>query len=292
MKKKKNFFHELIRSSIFVLGVLIIALTYNTLIIPNDLVVGGSTGLSIIFNKLFGWNVSMFILVFGLILLLISFIFLGFETTKRNIIGTFVYPLLLSLTVPIANFLIPHFKFDDFIVLVLLGGTFLGLGAGLVYKAGYTTGGFDIIMQLMNKYLKIPEGKAAKISNLIVVVASMPLIGLTTVVYSSLTLVYEEILVNKITIGISDSKLFFIYSRKIDDIRDSLVRDGKFGFTIIPTVGGYSHYKGEMLMCVVSTSDYYAFREIVLNTDPNAFFVIDDCYEVNGGVKRQHLPFL
>ena len=199
---------------------------------------------------------------------------------------------MLSLTIPFAKLITPYFKFDDFIVIVIIGGTFLGLGSGLVYKAGYTTGGFDIIMQLMNKYLKIPEGKASKISNLVVVFAALPLIGLTTVVYSGITLIYEEIVVNKLTIGISDSKLFFIYSRKIEDIRDNLVKDGKMGFTIIPTIGGYSQYKGEMLMCVVSTRDYYAFREIVLNTDPNAFFVIDDCYEVNGGVKRQHLPFL
>ena len=102
----------------------------------------------------------------------------------------------------------------------------------------------------------------------------------------------KQIVTNKITIGISDSKLFYVYSRKIDKLRDRLVKDGTIGFTIIPTLGGYSHYKGEMLMCVVDTKDYYEFRELVLSIDKNAFLVIDDCYEVNGGYKKQHLPFL
>lgn len=289
-KIKRN--RMLVEVFLFVLGTFIVALTYNTLVIPNNIVVGGTTGIGIIFNKLFGWNIKLFVLISGIALLFISFIFLGYKKTKRTIIGTFLYPIMLAITLPLANLIIPYLKFDDFIVITLLSGTFMGLGFGLIYKARYTTGGIDVVMQLLNKYLKIPEGKASKIANLSVVLVALPVNGITSVVYSAITLIYEEIVTNKITIGISDSKVFFVYTRKIDDVRDALVRNGKIGFTIIPTVGGYSHYKGEMLMCVISTNNYYAFKQTVLDIDPNAFFVINDVYEVNGGYKKQHLPFL
>lgn len=293
MKAKKNKRYRMIYEILlFVIGVFIAALTYNTLIIPNGIVVGGTTGIGIIFNKLFGWNIKLFVLITGVILLFVSFIFMGYKKTRRNIIGTFLYPAMLAITLPLSKLIIPYIKFDDFIVLIILSGTFLGLGFGLIYKAGFTTGGIDVIMQLMNKYLKIPEGKASKFANLIVVLVALPVNGLASVVYSAITLIYEEVVTNKITIGISDSKLFFVYTRRIDDVRDALVRTGKMGFTIIPTEGGYSHYRGQMLMCVISTSDYYRFRQVVLDIDPNAFFVINDVYEVNGGYKRQHLPFL
>ena len=291
-KRKSRKKHHLWNFIVFILGLFILALTYNTLIIPNDIVVGGTTGVSTILNRIFGVNINLFVLILGVGLLIVSFLFLGWKTTKRNILGTLLYPLMLAVTLPIADMIIPHAQFTDFIVITIVGGTFLGLGCGLIYKAGYSTGGFDVIMQILNTKLKIPEGKASKFANLCVVFLSMPIIGFTNVVYSTITLIFEEVATSKLTIGISDSKIFFIYSRRIDDIRDSLVKNAKIGFTIIPTVGGYSHYKGEMLMCVLSTRDYYAFRELVLNTDPNAFFVINDCYEVNGGVKRQHLPFL
>ena len=293
MKRKKNKVRHKIWSIItFILGVFIIAIAYNALIIPNDIVVGGTTGIAIILNKLFGISINLIVLLLGIILLFISLIFLGYETTRKNFAGTIIYPIMLAVTVPIGKIIVPYLKIDDFIVIVILAGTLLGLGCGLVYKAGYSTGGFDVIMQLVNKNFKVPEGTASKISNMFVVLLALPIIGLTNVIYSAFTLIFEEVMTNKLTIGVSDSKIFFIYSRKIDDIRDTLVKNAKIGFTIIPTVGGYSHYKGEMLMCVLSTRDYYAFREIVLSTDPNAFFVINDCYEVNGGVKRQHLPFL
>ena len=199
---------------------------------------------------------------------------------------------MIYLSDPVAQSIIPHINIDDFVVIALIAGATYGFGFGLIYKAGFSSGGFDVIMHILNKYFKMPEGKASFVANITVVLCGLPVTGLSHTVYSSIVLYTEQLVTNKINIGISDSKLFFIYTRKIDRVRDALVKDGTIGFTIIPTLGGYSHYKGEMLMCVVDTKDYYEFREIVLNIDKNAFFVIDDCYEVNGGYKRQHLPFL
>ena len=292
MKKKHNIAHDINRITTFLIGTYIIALSYNTFLKPNSLVIGGTTGLSIIFEKLFGWDTTMFILVSGLCLLVVSYIFLGAKKTRRNVLGTLIFPIMVYLSAPLSEMLIPYINIEDFIVVVMIAGITYGVGFGIVYKAGFSTGGFDIIMQIFNKYFKMPEGKASFVSNILVVLCGLPLTGISHTVYSAIVLYMEQLVTNKITIGISDSKLFYIYSKKIDKIRDALVREGTTGFTIIPTLGGYSHYKGEMLMCVVDTKDYYEFREVVLNIDKNAFFVIDDCYEVNGGTKRQHLPFL
>ena len=234
----------------------------------------------------------MFILLSGIALIIVSYIFLGVKKSRQNILGALLFPLFIYLSAPVAETIIPYINIDDFIVIVMMAGISYGLGFGIVYKAGYSTGGFDIIMQILNKYFKMPEGNASFISNILVVLGGLPLFGISHTVYSSIVLYMEQVVTNKIVIGISDSKLFFVYTRKMDKVRDALVKEGTTGFTIIPTLGGYSHYKGEMLMCVVDTRYYYEFRELVLSIDKNAFFVIDDCYEVNGGTKKQHLPFL
>ena len=292
MKKKSDLAHYINRLTLFLIGTYIIALSYNTFLKPNSLVVGGTTGLSIIFHKLFNWDTTTFILISGLCLLVISYVFLGVKKTKHNILGTLVFPLMVYLSAPVAEIIIPHINIADFIVVVMIAGITYGLGFGIVYKAGFTTGGMDIVMQIVNKYLKMPEGKASFVTNILIVLCGGPVTGISHTVYSSIVLYMEQVVTNKITIGISDSKLFFVYTRKIDKVRDALVKEGTTGFTIIPTLGGYSHYKGEMLMCVVDTQDYYEFKQLVLSIDKNAFFVIDDCYEVNGGTKKQHLPFL
>lgn len=292
MKKNRNLAHNINRLTTFIIGTYIIALSYNVFLKPNSLVVGGTTGLSIIFEKLFGWDTNIFILVSGLALLAISYIFLGIKKSRRNVLGAIIFPLLVYMSAPVAEMIIPHINIEDFIVTVMIAGASYGVGFGIVYKAGFSTGGLDIVMQILNKYLKMPEGKASFVANILVVLCGLPLFGISHTVYSSIVLYMEQLVTNKIVIGISDSKLFYVYTRKMDKVRDALVKEGTTGFTIIPTLGGYSHYKGEMLMCVVDTKDYYEFRELVLSIDKNAFFVIDDCYEVNGGTKKQHLPFL
>lgn len=292
MKKKTNIAHSINRLTIFLIGTYIIALSYNTFLKPNSLVIGGTTGLSIIFSKLLNWDTTIFILVSGLVLLIISYIFLGAKKSRHNVLGTLIFPLMVYLTTPLAQAIIPYVKLDDFLITTIIAGISYGIGFGLLYKTGFTTGGMDIVMQILNKYLKMPEGDASFVSNIVIVLAGLPLYGLSHTVYSSIVLYMEQLVTNKIVIGISDSKLFYVYTRKLDKVRDALVQKGTTGFTIIPTLGGYSHYKGEMLMCVVDTKDYYEFRELVLNIDKDAFFVIDDCYEVNGGTKKQHLPFL
>lgn len=292
MKKRSKFAHGVNRLTTFLIGTYIIALSYNTFLKPNSLVVGGTTGLSIVFEKLFGWDANAFILISGLSLLVVSYLLLGVKKSRHNVLGAIIFPLMVYLSAPVAEMLIPHINIEDFIVTVMIAGASYGVGFGIVYKAGFTTGGIDIVMQIFNKYLKMPEGKASFVANILVVLCGLPLFGISHTVYSSIVLYMEQIVTNKIVIGISDSKLFYVYTRKMDKVRDALVREGTTGFTIIPTLGGYSHYKGEMLMCVVDTKDYYEFRELVLSIDKNAFFVIDDCYEVNGGIKKQHLPFL
>ena len=157
MKKKSDLAHYINRLTLFLIGTYIIALSYNTFLKPNSLVVGGTTGLSIIFHKLFNWDTTTFILIAGLCLLVISYIFLGVKKTKHNILGTLVFPLMVYLSAPVAETIIPHINIADFIVVVMIAGITYGLGFGIVYKAGFTTGGMDIIMQIVNKYLKKPH---------------------------------------------------------------------------------------------------------------------------------------
>ena len=80
MKKRSNLAHNINRLTTFLIGTYIIALSYNTFLKPNSLVVGGTTGLSIIFEDIFGWDTTLFILLSGIVLLIISYIFLGVKT--------------------------------------------------------------------------------------------------------------------------------------------------------------------------------------------------------------------
>lgn len=291
MSKKEV--HSLVNNSVvFFIGVLILAFNFNLFIAPNSFVTGGVTGLSVVLNKAFNINSVVFIYIANALLLVLSFIILGKEKTYKSIIGSFLYPILLSLIKPLADLILPYVYIDNTLMNTLIAGGLLGIGAGLVYKTGFSTGGSDIIVQLINKYLKMPEGKAVLLNDIIIILLGGVVYGFQNVVYSLTIIFISSYLIDKILIGISDSKMFFIRSDKEDKIKKYVLEYMQTGATVIATKGAFSENEGHMLMVVVPTKEYYVFKTSVLEIDPNAFFIVSDCYEAIGGKKNKNLPFI
>ena len=292
MKLLKEEKETILEGLSFVLGIFLYALCFNLFLIPNELVVSGFSGVAIVTQKLFGWNNQAFIYITNFILLGFSFIFLKPETTKKNIVGSIMFPLMITLTLPMANFLNEKLIRDDFLIILLFSIILYGVSSGLIYRSGFSTGGSDIIMQIINKYIKVGESKSMIFANSIIIFIGMLVFGFNKGVYSFIILITSTYFIDKIMFGISDSKVFYIYTKKVRKIKKLILQDFKTGLTIIPSRGGYSLKKGHMIMCVVSNQDYYIFKEKILEIDPNAFLIINKCYEVNGGVKRSNFHFL
>lgn len=286
---KKNFW---IRNLICFIAIFFYAMNYNLFLVSNNLVIGGTSGLAIIVSNLSKIPPSLFILTFNFILILLSFIFLGKQQTTRTIAGSLIYPLFVELTIPLCNHLQPYFQFDSMLLTVLLSGLIYGTCTGIYYKMGYTTGGADIIMQIINKYFHISTGSASFAVNTVIVSVGALVFGFTKAIYAIIIIFINTTIVDRILIGISDSKMFFIYTKKQDEVTGFIINQMKAGYTVLTTEGGYSKTKRQMIMCVVPTKDYFLFKESVLHIDEEAFFVISDCYEVAGGYRRTNLPFI
>lgn len=273
-----------------VFGALLLALNYNLFLLPHNLVIGGTSGLSIIFQDYV--DPTLFINVSTIFLLIISYILLGKKYTGKTILGSLLFLLFVNMTNPLCKIIVPMLNFEEFFVTIILVGIVYGVANGIIFKSGYNTGGTDVIIQILTKYLKMPSGKSSTIINAIIVLLGGLSFGIPRVIYAFFVLFIGANLMDRIMIGISDSKVFYIYTKESSKLRDIIIEQFKTGYTMLPTLGGYSHDKGHLLMCVVNTKDYYEFKEIVLEVDPDAFVVVNDCYDVNGGVKKKNLPFM
>ena len=282
----------IVEGTFFVVGVFLYALCFNLFLIPNDLVVSGFSGIAIVVQRVFGWNANAFIYITNGILLVLGFIFLGWKITKKNIAGSILYPVMITVTNPVATFLNNYIIGDDFYLILLFAIILYGVSSGLIYRTGFSTGGSDIIMQILNKYMKISESKSMIVANSVIILIGMFVFGFNKGVYSFIILICSTYFIDKIMFGLSDSKVFYIYTKKVRKLKKLILNDFQTGFTSIPSRGGYSKKRNFMIMCVVSNRDYYLFKQKILEIDPNAFIIINSCYEVNGGVKRKTLPFL
>jgi len=286
---EKGFFTKMV---FFLLGVFIISLNYNLFVRPNSFVLGGASGLSIIFNAAFGFDPVVTLYILNIVFLILCGVFLGRKETIRAIAGSILYPVFISLTIPLANVLLPYLKFNNYLIVVLICGCLYGIGTGLIFRCGYNTGGGDILVKMITKFIQIPEGKSMLICNVIIQLFNVIIFGVNKVIYSTIIIIIEATLVNRILIGISDSKMFFIYSKKYKEIQKFIIEELNTGVTIFNTEGAFFKKKREMLMVVVPTRDYYRVKDTVLKLDEDAFFVVSDCYEVDGGIKRKNLPFI
>lgn len=287
----KEYKETIIDGVSLVIGIFLYAICFNLLLNPNDLVVSGFSGLAIIMERLFGWNPSVFLYATNIILLIICFFMLGIETTKRNILGSLLYPLMIFISTPITKVISETLVIEDFYLIILIAIILYGVSSGLIYRSGYTTGGSDIIMQIINKYFNVSESKSMVFANVLIIIAGMFVFGVTNGIYSFIILATSTYFIDKLY-GVSDSKLFYIYTKKNRKITKLILEEFESGFTTIPSKGGYSHKKGILTMCVVSNHDYYTLKKRILEIDPNAFIVTTECYEVSGGKKRSNLPFL
>lgn len=264
-----------------VIGILLIAIAFNLFLLPNELVFGGVSGLSIIVSKFITIDASTFIMIASLLLLVVSFLVLGKNDTKASIVGSILFPIFVNITANIGEYI----KLDTGNVLLsaVFGGIIYGFGAGLVFKAGFTTGGTDIINRILSKYLHMSMGNAMLISDGLIVVLGGFFFGATKLMYALIVIYIIGLMTDKVLLGISNSKAFYIITNEDEKIRDYLLNELHHGVTIFSVKGGYTHKKDEVILCVVPTREYYRVKEGIHEIDSEAFFVVCDAYEVSGG---------
>lgn len=264
-----------------IIGILLIALAFNVFLLPNDLVFGGVSGLSIIIKDIIPIDPSQFIMISSLLLLVVSFMVLGKEKTKGSIVGSILFPIFVDLTANANQYI--NLDTSNLLLAVIFGGIIYGFGAGLVFKAGFTTGGTDIINQIISKYLHVSIGNAMLMSDGLIVLCGGYFFGMTKLMYAIIVIYIIGLMTDKVLLGISNSKAFYIITNEDDRIRDYLMNELHHGVTIFNVKGGYTNKKDEVILCVVPTSEYYRVKEGIHEIDESAFFVVCDAYEVFGG---------
>lgn len=278
----KNIFKKdlLVRYAEFLLGLFIVAVTFNVLVLPCSIVYGMG-GVGVILNKIFSYEPAFVILIGDIILLLLSYVFLGKDQTRYSIIGSLLYPIFVKLTEGFS--LIFNFSNTDMLVLVLFGAVLTGFGLGMIFKSGFTTGGTDILNQIVSKYFKISLGNSMIFTDGLIILSGLFVFGWDKLMYSLVSLYIISIMTDKVVLGISQSKAFYIITEHETDIKKFLTNFLNHGVTVLHARGGYTGDNKKMIMCIIPTKEYFLVKEGIHEIDKNAFFVVTDAYEVSGG---------
>lgn len=271
--EKKNLLRRYVE---LIFGLFLTALAYNVFFLRQNLVYGGSGGIAILFQKYL--DPSITILIIQLIALVLAFIFLGKKKALNSVVGSIVYPLFVKLTENV-TISIPK---DDIMLIVICGAVLSGIAEGLTSRTGFSTGGTDTIVHILVDKLKIGFGSAQLILNGIIVLFGGYKYGWRIMLYALIILYIIGIITDKVVLGISNNKAFYIVTTKEEEMKKYILENLSRGVTILDAHGGFSNEKIKMIMAVIPTSEYYRAKEGILQIDPNAFFNITDSYQVYG----------
>ncbi|MEG0026144.1 MAG: YitT family protein [Bacilli bacterium] len=262
-----------------IIGVFLLALAFNLFMLPNK-IISGFSGVAIILNDLFRIDASLFIFIVTVVLLIVGIFTLGKDKIRSTVCGALLYPFFIKVTEPLISYFV--IENSEALLLVIFGGFVSGIGTGLVFRAGFSTGGSDTVVQIINKYFKVSLGRANIILNVIIIISGVFIFGWTKLMYSLLFLYIVSIVMDRVILGISNSKSFYIITEYEDDIKTYIMKKLQRGVTAIEARGGFTNNKQKILMCIVPTREYFMLKEVINEIDPNAVILITDVYEAHG----------
>lgn len=253
-------------------------------IIPNELMEGGVTGITVLLNYAFNVSPSISTLALNIPLFLIGMKILGKRQSIFTGLGIVSLTLFLWLFELLINrgIIVPFRTEHDYILVSLYAGVTLGGGLGIVFRFGGTTGGSDIIARIINRKFGFSMGRIIFSLDILIIGLSLFFIPLERILYTLVAVFIASKVIDFIQEGAYAAKAFTIISDKAPDIAQHISSEMERGVTLIPAVGVYSKQAKHMLYCVVSRQEIRHLTEIAKSLDPRAFVIINDVHDVHG----------
>lgn len=262
-----------------VCGNFLYALAVKLFLIPADLVTGGTTGIALVMNHLWGIPVSRFVLIFNVTMLIVGWLILGRGFAVTTLASTFLYPTSLE----ICDFLFGELVLTkDLLLCTVFSGAGIGLALGIVIRAGASTGGMDIPPLVFQKLFRIPVSVSMYCFDFCILLPQIMFRPVENVLYGIiLILIYTIVLDKMLLIGSNRTELKII-SQKSREICDAILRQVDRGVTLLDGEGGYLHKDTQLVFSVISNRELIKVDKIVHQIDPDCFMVVNRVSEVRG----------
>lgn len=257
-------------------GALIYSLGLNAFLVANHLTEGGFVGISVLLLYKLKWPLGITFLLLNIPVLIPGWRLFGHEFILKTSVGVIAVSLFSWLT---AKLQVPT---TDPLLGALYAGVVTGLGLGLIFRTGGTTGGADIIARLVRHYWGISMGKVLFGIDLLVIASAALVIGYQTAMYSLVALFVSSRVIDFVIEGVSGGKAILIISNDHEKIAHEIHQKLNRGTTFLTARGGYTGNERPVIYSVVPREEVNRVQQIVAKVDERAFVVVYDVHEVMG----------
>ena len=268
----KKIFFVLLGNTIYCAGIV-------AFVLPTGLVTGGTTGLGLIVNHYFGVPIELFAAIFNTVMFLLAVVLLGKAFALTSLISTFYFPVILGVFQKIEWL---QDLTDDPMLCTVFAAVSIGVGIGMVIKAGASTGGMDIPPLILNKKMGVPVSVGLYTFDFLILIGQMFFRDTEKSLYGILLVMIYTVLVDKVLLMGKNQMQVKIMSERYEEINEMIHQKLDQGTTLYRTESGYLHNKGFLVMTVVSNRELPKLNQLIMEIDDKAFMVISQVSEVKG----------
>ena len=256
----------------------IVAVAVFFFMMPNNLAIASIAGLAVVLQKFIPLSVATISLIFNVGLLIIGFVFVGREFGGKTVYTSVILPIFVG----IFEKLFPKYNgltgdpFLDMICYIFI----VSIGLSLLFNHNASSGGLDIIVKILNKYLHIDKGKAMSIAGMLVSLSAIFAYDTKTVVLSVLGTYLNGIILDYFLFGTNIKKKVCILSRKNEEIKKYILKNMHSGATLYKVIGAYNNEEHEEVVAIVNKREYGVLMQYIRRTAPDAFVTVSTINEV------------
>jgi uncharacterized membrane-anchored protein YitT (DUF2179 family) len=264
-----------------IIGAAIIAIAFNVFLLPNQIASGGVSGISTLLQSVFEWQPGIVQYAFNIPLFIAGIIFLGSQFGLKSFVGTLILPAVVLATSNVEPWTL------DPLLGAIFGGISVGLGLGIVFRGGASTGGTDLAAQIITKYTGFSLGTSVLLIDGLIVFSAAMVFDIEKALFALISLFVTTKTIDIVQLGFSESKMVYIFTNKQVEMRDTIFKEIDRGVTKLPAIGGYTEEERPILMVVVHQREFTKLKHFVKLIDPSAFVIVSDAHEVLGeGFKK------
>lgn len=271
---KRKIFQRIL---LITLGAALMAVGLEIFLVPNNVIDGGITGISIMLSYVTGWKLGMFLFILN-----IPFFFIGYKQIGKTFALSTLYGIIILSIGTTLLHPVPAFT-QDILLATVFGGIVLGIGVGLVIRYGGSLDGTEILAILFNKKLPFSVGEIIMFFNLFILACAGFVFTWDRAMYSLIAYFVAFKTIDITITGLDESKSVWIISDNAQQIGDAIMNRLGRGVTYINGEGAYSGDDKKVIFCVINRLEEAKLKEIVTDYDDNAFLAVADIAEVRGG---------
>ena len=284
---KKRIWKEILWAGTTAIGSALFALGFAMFLIPNDINTGGISGLAMILRELLGFgSIGTLTLVMNIPLFLIG----GLKIGKRFFAGSLIGMVLSSVLMDL--FALIPFATPEPLIGGLYGGVLCGAGLGMVFMAGASTGGSDILVRLLKKkYRNLPIGSISIMFDaMVVLLTGLVFRDISKALYSGVVVFVCGQVIDAVVYRFDYSRVALIISKEHEKIAKAISDQLDRGATYLHGAGSYTHQNIEVVLAVVRKGQLAELKELVMNIDENAFVIVQEAHQVLGDGFAHYSP--